>query len=237
MKYSIPLRYVVLLFMLTHALIVQSQNTPVKYKLLINDVACSNFDLVKNHPEDVQSIEIELRNGNPLPKEIFSFTQLKKLIIRDLDGEFLSGNFSVFSQLEELMIEDCDDLLTLPESIGKLTSLKILDVKENFSLVNIPESVYELNQLQKLTFPISSDRIPESIGKLTQLTELSIEFHKKKNDNWIYVPDEITQLTSLKSIEFFALGFPNKTPRVSMAQISGSTRIKSFLQPFIAERK
>ncbi|MFN4974964.1 MAG: hypothetical protein ACK5GV_06960 [Bacteroidota bacterium] len=237
MKYSIPLRYVVLLFMLTHALIVQSQNTPVKYKLLINDVACSNFDLVKNHPEDVQSIEIELRNGNPLPKEIFTFTQLKKLFIRDLDGEFLSGNFSVFTQLQELTIEDCDDLLTLPESIGKLTSLRVLDVKENFSLVNIPESVFELNQLEKLAFPISSDRIPESIGKLTQLTALAIEFHKKKNDNWIYVPDEITQLTSLKSIEFLALGFPNKTPRVSMAQISGSAGVKSFLQPYFSERK
>jgi Leucine-rich repeat (LRR) protein len=223
--------------MLSTSLIAQSPNAQVKYKLLINDVACSNFDLVKNHPEDVQSIEIELRNGNPLPKEIFSFTQLKKLFIRDLDGEFLSGNFSVFSQLEELVIEDCDDLLTLPESLGKLTSLKILDVKENFSLVNIPESVYELQQLEKLTFPISSDRIPDNIGKLTQLKELSIEFHKKKNDNWIYVPDEITQLTSLKTVELYALGLPNKMPRVSLGQISGSTQVKSFLQPLIAERK
>jgi hypothetical protein len=97
--------------------------------------------------------------------------------------------------------------------------------------------VYELNQLEKLTFPISSDRVPEGLGKLTQLKELSIEFHKKKNDNWIYVPDEITQLTSLKSIEFFALGFPGKTPRVSLGQISGSAQVKSFLQPLIAERK
>lgn len=237
MKYSLPLRCVAMLLMLSTLLIARSQSPQVKYKLLINDVVCSNFDLVKNHPDDVQSIEIELRNGSPLPKEIFTFTQLKKLVIRDLEGEFLSGNFSVFSQLQELMIEDCDDLLTLPESIGKLTSLKILDVKENFSLVNIPESVYEMNQLEKLTFPISSDKIPETIGKLTHLKELSIEFHKKKNDNWIYVPDEITQLTSLKAIELFALGFPNKTPRVSIGQISGSARVKSFLQPFISERK
>jgi Leucine-rich repeat (LRR) protein len=237
MKYTLPLCCVAMLLLLSTSLFAQTQNTPVKYKLLINDVACSNFELVKNHPEDVQSIEIELRNGNPLPKEIFSFTQLKKLIIRDLEGEFLSGNFSVFSQLQELMIEDCDDLLTLPESIGKLTSLKILDVKENFSLVNIPESVYELVQLEKLTFPISSDRMPESIGKLTQLTELAIEFHKKKNDNWIYVPDDITQLTSLKSVELYALGLPNKTLRVAASQISGSARVKSFLQPFLTEKK
>ena len=80
MKYSIPLRYVVLLFMLTHALIVQSQNTPVKYKLLINDVACSNFDLVKNHPEDVQSIEIELRNSIPFPRRFLLLHSLKSYL-------------------------------------------------------------------------------------------------------------------------------------------------------------
>lgn len=210
-----------------------AQTQPVKYKLLINEVACSNFDLVKNHPEDVTSVEVELRNGTPFPKEIFSFTGLKKLIVRDLEGEFITGNFSVFTQLEELILEDCDDLLTLPESMGSMKALKSVEVLENFSLVNIPESFYDLPLLERLTFSISSDRVSENIAKLVNLKELVIEFHKKKNDNNVYFPEEIVKLTNLKSIELAAMGFPNKTATVPLSNIVASAQAKAFLKPLL----
>jgi hypothetical protein len=210
-----------------------AQTQPVKYKLLINGVACSNFDLVKNHPEDVTSVEVELRNGTPFPKEIFSFTGLKKLIVRDLEGEFITGNFSVFTQLEELILEDCDDLLTLPESMGSMKALKSVEVLENFSLVNIPESFYDLPLLERLTFSISSDRVSENIAKLVNLKELAIEFHKKKNDNNVYFPEEIVKLTNLKSIELAAMGFPNKTATVPLSNIVASAQAKAFLKPLL----
>jgi hypothetical protein len=210
-----------------------AQTQPVKYKLLINEVACSNFDLVKNHPEDVTSVEVELRNGTPFPKEIFSFTGLKKLIVRDLEGEFITGNFSVFTQLEELILEDCDDLLTLPESMGSMKALKSVEVLENFSLVNIPESFYDLPLLERLTFSISSDRVSENIAKLVNLKELAIEFHKKKNDNNVYFPEEIVKLTNLKSIELAAMGFPNKTATVPLSNIVASAQAKAFLKPLL----
>lgn len=210
-----------------------AQAPKVLYILRVNNVACSNFELVKKHPEDVTSIEIELRNSSPLPKEIFEFTGLKKLIIRDLDGEFLSGNFSVFTQLEELVIEDCDDLLTLPESMGNMKALKSVEVLENFSLVNIPESFYDLPQLQRLTFSIASDRIPEAIGKLTNLKELAIEFHKKKNDNNVYFPEEMMKLSQLKSIELTAMGFPAKNAAVGISNIVGSAQLKNFIKPLL----
>ncbi|MBU3743941.1 MAG: hypothetical protein FGM61_05240 [Sediminibacterium sp.] len=212
---------------------IQAQTAKVQYILKVNNVACSNFDLVKKHPEEVTSVEIELRNGTQLPKEIFEFTGLKKLIIRDLEGEFLTGNFSVFTQLEELEIEDCDDLLTLPESMGGMKALKSVLVLENFSLVNIPESFYDLPQLQTLSFSIASDRIPERIGNLTNLKELAIEFHKKKNDNNVYLPEEIIQLTKLKSVELSALGFPNKNAALTINNIVGSAQLRKFLQPIL----
>ena len=230
MKKSYAYYFVVLFFVTCFSNHTFSQTQPVKYKLLVNDVACSNFDLVKKHPEDVTSIEIELRNGTPFPKEIFAFTGLTKLIIRDLEGEFLTGNFAVFTHLEELIIEDCDDLLTLPESMGSIKTLKTVEVLENFSLVNIPESFYDLPQLQRLTFSISSDRVSENIGKLTNLQELGIEFHKKKNDNNIYFPEEIIQLTRLKTVELAAMGFPNKNASVSINNIVASAQAKAFLK-------
>ena len=231
---SLPLQ-LLLLFVLPNGWSVSAhaQAPKVLYILKVNNVACSNFDLVKKHPEEVTSVEIELRNGTQLPKEIFEFTGLKKLIIRDLEGEFLTGNFSVFTQLEELELEDCDDLLTLPESMGSMKALKSVLVLENFSLVNIPESFYDLPQLQTLSFSIASDRIPESIGKLTNLKKLSIEFHKKKNDNNVYLPEEITQLTQLKSVELTALGFPNKNASVNINNIVGSAQMKKFIQPLL----
>lgn len=214
---------------------VHAQAPKVLYILRVNNVACSNFELVKKHPEDVTSIEIELRNSSPLPKEIFDFTGLKKLIIRDLDGEFLTGNFSVFSQLEELIIEDCDDLLTLPESMGNMKALHSVEVLENFSLVNIPESFYDLPQLKKLTFSIASDKLPESIGKLSNLKELAIEFHKKKNDNNIYLPDEMLNLKQLKSVELSAMGFPSKNSILTISNIVGSAQLKLFLKPLLKQ--
>ena len=63
MKKSYAYYFVVLFFVTCFSNHTFSQTQPVKYKLLVNDVACSNFDLVKKHPEDVTSIEIELRNG------------------------------------------------------------------------------------------------------------------------------------------------------------------------------
>ena len=114
--------------------------------------------------------------------------------------------------------------------MGSIKTLKSVEVLENFSLVNIPESFYDLPQLQRLTFSISSDRVSENIGKLTNLQELGIEFHKKKNDNNIYFPEEIIQLTRLKTVELAAMGFPNKNASVSISNIVASAQAKAFLK-------
>jgi hypothetical protein len=59
---------------------------------------------------------------------------------------------------------------------------------------------------------------------------LGIEFHKKKNDINIYFPEEIIQLTRLKTVELAAMGFPNKNASVSINNIVASAQTKAFLK-------
>ena len=52
---------------------------------------------------------------------------------------------------------------------------------------------------------------------------------QEKNDNNLYLPEEIIELNRLKTIELTALVFPNKNTSVSINNIFASTQVKAFL--------
>jgi internalin A len=87
-------------------------------------------------------------------------------------------------------------LTSVPESVGKLTSLKRLDLAQN-RLTNLPESVGKLTSLQRLGVSHNQlTSVPESVGKLTSLESLDLA-----NNQLTSVPESLGELTSLERLD------------------------------------
>jgi len=93
-------------------------------------------------------------------------------------------------------------LTELPESIGQLTQLQLLNLSNN-QLTTLPESMGGLMQLQSLTLSFNQlMKLPDSLGKLTQLQSLALS----KNQLTI-IPEWLKNLTQLQAL---GLSYNNK---------------------------
>ncbi|KAI4968757.1 hypothetical protein ZWY2020_046087 [Hordeum vulgare] len=61
----------------------------------------------------------------------------------------------------------------LPEEVGKLQFLQVLDVSRNGRMVKLPSSVTKLRRLMCLHLEESCNRLPDGFGNLTAMEELS----------------------------------------------------------------
>ncbi|MFX1260061.1 MAG: leucine-rich repeat domain-containing protein, partial [Promethearchaeota archaeon] len=86
-------------------------------------------------------------------------------------------------------------LSTLPESIGNLSSLKILELWSN-KLSTLPESIGNLSSLKDLRLGGNKlSTLPESITKLTSLQKLNLQSNQLTT-----LPESIGNLSSLKDL-------------------------------------
>ncbi|MFI3220683.1 MAG: leucine-rich repeat domain-containing protein [Methylococcales bacterium] len=94
-------------------------------------------------------------------------------------------------QTRELDLKN-NNLVEIPEAIGKLTNLIELGLHNN-QISEIPEAIGKLTNLTRLWLSSNQLReIPEAIGKLTKLTKLNLD------DNQISeIPEAIGKLTNL----------------------------------------
>ncbi|MHA2346780.1 MAG: leucine-rich repeat domain-containing protein [Candidatus Hodarchaeales archaeon] len=123
-------------------------------------------------------------------------SRITKLILTEL-GPFLSGLTSLpesIGQLTQLTSLDLRDnqLSSLPVSIGQLTQLRHLDLRDN-QLTSLPVSIGQLTQLRHLDLRDNQlTSLPESIGQLMQLVSLNLRENQLTN-----LPDSIGQLSKL----------------------------------------
>ena len=122
---------------------------------------------------------LDLRNlnlNNSDVEEILNYVTEKNITVRMLD---LSNN----------------QLTTLPESIGKLQSLKKLFLGNNH-FTTLPESITKLQSLEKLYLDHNLlITLPESIGKLQSLIHLDLRFNELTA-----LPESIGDLQSLEDL-------------------------------------
>jgi len=98
------------------------------------------------------------------------------------------------TSLQELHIKE-NQINTLPDSIGTLTELMILDLEDN-DLTILPESIGNLNRLNILKLKGNNlIRLPNSIGKLNLIKDLDFEKQGLKT-----LPESIGSLTSLQTL-------------------------------------
>ncbi|KAK4752370.1 hypothetical protein SAY87_021168 [Trapa incisa] len=120
-------------------------------------------------------------------------------------------NFSKYSTLERLILEDCEKLVKIEGSLGNLKRLKYLNLKGCNSLCCLPEELCSLDALEEITIKwerkgSSSHNheeekvfiIPEHVGKLRSLAVLEIVgVHINK------IPHSIGELQMLNQLVLF----------------------------------
>ena len=138
-------------------------------------------------------------------------------IIEDLEN--IIGDKMRYSALEEKIwksgykikdkhiyeIQIDNDIKSLPDSIGDLESLEILNLRSN-KLIQLPESISKLTKLRELNLGFNDlTSLPDSIGNLKSLEILSLKYNKFES-----FPQEIFSLYSLKKLNLESLKL-NKT--------------------------
>ncbi|CAK9212080.1 unnamed protein product [Sphagnum troendelagicum] len=142
---------------------------------------------------------------------------LLNLSVLDLTG---SKSF-LCKELQMLVLKDCTALEELPQTIGKLSRLKNLDVQGCSTLKALPDSVGELVELTQLNLSNcrSLERLPDTIGLLSKLKKLWLinctklkflptEFGKlqRLDEFWAdatslsRLPDSFSQLSNLEDL-------------------------------------
>ncbi|KAM7487371.1 hypothetical protein LguiB_024855 [Lonicera macranthoides] len=99
--------------------------------------------------------------------------------------------------LEKLILEHCIGLTTIHRSIGDLTSLRHLDLRDCQSLVEFPSDVSGLKRLETLILSgcFELKELPEEMGNMLSLRELLVDETAIEK-----LPESIFRLTKLESL-------------------------------------
>ncbi|MHA1913352.1 MAG: leucine-rich repeat domain-containing protein [Promethearchaeota archaeon] len=143
--------------------------------------------------EEVEAIrELEELIGTPIPS--VDYTRLHK--VESTFGVSIDGEQITVLKLDGNITGKLGNKLkSLPESIGNLTSLRMLYLPQN-NLITIPESIGNLTSLRYLNFRSNKlETIPDSIGNLKFLKLFLIDSNHLKS-----VPESIGNLLSLHEL-------------------------------------
>lgn len=120
---------------------------------------------------NVRTLQLSTR---AIPPEIELVQQIRELVV--WGARHVPAAIGKLKRLETLVLT-LGDFESLPESIGELSHLKLLNVSENPSFHVLPESLGNLSQLTHLILHENPrlTRLPESAAKLTGLETFRIE--------------------------------------------------------------
>lgn len=158
---------------------IPSQNNPVGLDIRFNDYEKLNvlfLDLSKK--KNVKSIRLNIHDLDSLPNSLYTITSLENLEFWTSKLKVISEDIKNLKNLERLRIHEAQMLLDLPNSIGKLNALKILEIDEGNYYGPVKRNL-------------------EQIGKLTSLEYLRLANFPIK------IPDNFDQLKNLKLVEIY----------------------------------
>ncbi|KAJ1383723.1 Virus X resistance protein-like, coiled-coil domain [Sesbania bispinosa] len=110
----------------------------------------------------------------------------------------IPSTLGCLTALKSLTIRWCEELLTLPEDLQKLSSLECLELSECHSLVALPEGIQGLHTLRSLSIENcnSITSLPCGLQHLTVLEHLAIMYCPVLD----HLPAELSNLSMLRSL-------------------------------------
>ncbi|XP_039161311.1 disease resistance protein RUN1-like [Eucalyptus grandis] len=160
------------------------------YKNLLRKLRClswdhcpADFDATNFSPSNLIVLKLshsELRDDWPGWHQITKSSKSKVLELGECSRLTRLPFLSALLRLERLIVRNCQSLVEVDESIGKLVHLNYLEIDACKSLRELPEEVGCLKALKELIVrgtilgPVVS-YLPNSIGNLQSLTRLEME--------------------------------------------------------------
>jgi len=155
--------------------------------------------------ECYSSTAFEHRNGylfvkqTSLPESVGNLTNLTQLNLEDcINLIHLPKSIGNLTNLTQLILRKCSYLTSLPESVGKLINLTQLSLRECVYLTRLPNSIGNLTNLAQLDLRNCNNlfALPESIANLEKLTQLSLSHCFNRTS----LPENLGTLTSLTQL-------------------------------------
>ena len=137
----------------------------------------------------------------------------------------LPESMGKLTALKELRLDGCSSLVSLPESIGQLTALKELWLFSCGSLVSLPESMGQLTALEKLYLGGCSSLVslPESMGQMAALEKLDLS----TCGSLVSLPESVGQMTALKDLNLGDCSSLVEVPDLPCVKICGQLKQSS----------
>ncbi|GJR90380.1 NB-ARC domains-containing protein [Tanacetum coccineum] len=153
----------------------------------------SNF-----YPENIVAIDLSYSNIIQLWTTPKCLRRLKIVKLRYCCNLTTTPDFSEITNLEELDLEGCVNLVTIHPSIGMLKRLVVLNMRDCRRARSFPSKV-EMDSLQVLNLSgcLKVDKLPEDLGKIKSLTELHVD-----KTAITELPSYASSLINLKSLSF-----------------------------------
>uniref|UniRef100_A0A8R7VD37 Disease resistance R13L4/SHOC-2-like LRR domain-containing protein n=1 Tax=Triticum urartu TaxID=4572 RepID=A0A8R7VD37_TRIUA len=159
----------------------------------------------------ISTIQIKMKPGDSL----VTFSSLRVLYIEAADVAALVESLHQLKHLRYLALLDTH-ISVLPGNIGKMKLLQFLDLRRCTKLVNLPDSIVMLSQLQFLYIP-NIHMIPRGFRGLTDIRKL-IGFPAHMDGDCCSL-DELGPLSQLKNL------FLNELENVSAASFAANARL------------
>eukprot|EP00253_Pinus_taeda_P035099 PITA_35099 len=174
-----------------------------------------------------------------VPQSIGKLNQLERIVLENGYFRTLPNEFYDMHSLKHITVQNCKQMMLLPDSVGILTGLQTLDLSGCASLERLPDSTGQLTGLQSLHLVncTSLQGLPDSVGQLTGLRALYLrgcsslqglqELDLNRCSSMQGLPDSVGQLTGLQTLDLEGCSSLQGLPD-SVGQLTGLQTLQFF---------
>ncbi|GJZ12838.1 NB-ARC domains-containing protein [Tanacetum coccineum] len=150
------------------------------------------------YPQNIVAIDMSYSNIKHFWTTPKCFKRLKVMKLRYCCNLTTTPDFSDITNLEELSLEGCVNLVSIHPSVGMLKRLVVLNMRDCKEFQNFPSRV-EMDALQvlNLTGCLKVGQLPEALGRIKSLMELHVD-----RTAITELPSFVSSLRNLESLSF-----------------------------------